>query len=165
MTSSLLSKNIKIKIYKTIILSVVLYGCKTWSLTLREERRLRVFESRVLRGVFVPKRDGVTGVWGKLNKEELNDLYSAPNFFGWSYRKEGMGRACSTYRGQERCRQDFGWETWGKRPLGRPRPTCEDNIKMYLQVLGCRGMNWIDLAQNRDSWQELVNSVMKFRVP
>ena len=61
LSSSLLSKNLKIKIYRTIILPVVLYGCKTWSLTLREEHRLRVFENRVLRGIFGPKRDRVTG--------------------------------------------------------------------------------------------------------
>jgi hypothetical protein len=70
----LLSKNLKIKIYRTIILSVVLYGCETWSLTLREERRLRVFENTVLRRVFGPKRDEVTGEWIKLHNEELNDL-------------------------------------------------------------------------------------------
>ena len=75
----LLSKNLKIRIYRTIILPVVLYGCKTWSLTLREERRLRVFENRVLRRVFGPKRDEVTGEWRKLHNEELNDLYSLPN--------------------------------------------------------------------------------------
>ena len=67
------------KIYRTIISPVVLYGCETWSLTLREERRLRVFANRVLRRVFVPKRDEVTGEWGKLHNEELNDLYSLPN--------------------------------------------------------------------------------------
>jgi hypothetical protein len=61
LSSSLLSKNTKIKIYRTIILPVVLYGCETWSVTLREEHRLRVFENRVLRGIFGPKRDGVTG--------------------------------------------------------------------------------------------------------
>ena len=61
LSSRLLSKNLKIKIYRTIILLVVLYGCETWSLTLREERRLRVFETRVLRKVFGPKRDEVTG--------------------------------------------------------------------------------------------------------
>ena len=71
LSSSLLSKNIKIKIYKTIILPV-LYGCETWSLTLREERRLRVFEKRVLRRIFWPKSDEVTGEWRKLHNEELN---------------------------------------------------------------------------------------------
>jgi hypothetical protein len=74
----LLSRNLKIKIYRTVILPVALYGCETWSLTLRKERRLRVFESRVLRGVFGPKRDEVTGEWRKLHNEELYDLYS-PN--------------------------------------------------------------------------------------
>ena len=71
---SLLSKKLKIKIYSTILLPVVLYGCETWSLTLREERRLRVFENRVLRRVFGPKRDEVTGEWRKLHNEELSDL-------------------------------------------------------------------------------------------
>jgi hypothetical protein len=75
----LLSKNLKIKIYRIIILPVVLYGCDTWSLTLREKRRLRVFENWVLRRVFGPKRDEVTGEWRKLYNEELNDLYSLPN--------------------------------------------------------------------------------------
>ena len=77
--SSLLSKNLKIKIYRTVILSVVLYGCETWSLTLREEHRLRVFENRMLRRIFGPKRDGVTGELRKLHNEELTDLYSSPN--------------------------------------------------------------------------------------
>ena len=67
LSSSLLSKNIKIKIYRTVILPVVLYGCETWSLTLREERRVRVFENRVLRGIFGPERDEVTGEWRKLH--------------------------------------------------------------------------------------------------
>ena len=79
LSSSLLSKKLKIKIYKTIILPVVLYGCDTWSLTLRDERRLRVFENRVLRRIFGPKRDEVTGEWRKLYNEKLNDLYSLPN--------------------------------------------------------------------------------------
>jgi hypothetical protein len=72
----LLSKNVKIKIHRTIILPVVLYGCETWSLTLRGERRLRVFENRLLRRIFGPKRDKVTGEWIKLHNEELHDLYS-----------------------------------------------------------------------------------------
>jgi len=74
-----LSKNLKIKIYRTIILPVVFYVCETWSLTLREERRLRVFENRVLKKVFGPKRDEMTGEWRKLHNEELNDLYSLHN--------------------------------------------------------------------------------------
>ena len=72
-------KKIKIKVYITIILPVLLYGRETWSLTLREERRLRVFENRVLRRVFGPKRDEVTGEWRKLHNEERNDLYCSPN--------------------------------------------------------------------------------------
>jgi len=70
----LLSKNLKIKIYRTVILPVVLYGCETWSLTLREKRRQRVFENRVLRRVFGSKRDVVTGEWRKLHNEELRDF-------------------------------------------------------------------------------------------
>jgi len=76
---SLLTKNLKIKIYRTIILPFVLYGCEIWSLTLREERRLRVFENRALRKIFGPKRDEVTRKWRKLHSEELNDLYCSPN--------------------------------------------------------------------------------------
>src|SRR5215510_6412334 len=79
LSSSLLFKKLKITIYRTIILRVVLYGCETWSLTLRQERRLRVFENRVLRRVFGPKKDEVTGEWRKLHNEELSDLYSLPN--------------------------------------------------------------------------------------
>jgi hypothetical protein len=73
LSSRLLSKNIKIKTYKTIIFPVVLYGCETWSLTLREEHRPRVFENRVLRGIFGPKRDEVIGGWRKLHNEELHN--------------------------------------------------------------------------------------------
>jgi hypothetical protein len=72
---------VKIKIYKTIILPVVLYGSETWPLTLREEHRLRVFENRVIRKIFGPKRDEVTGVWRKLHNEELHGLYSSPSIF------------------------------------------------------------------------------------
>jgi hypothetical protein len=77
--SGLLSKNVKIKIYRTIILPVVLYGCESWSLTLREECRLRVFENKVLRRIFGPNRDEVTGEWRRLHNKELHALYSSPN--------------------------------------------------------------------------------------
>jgi len=79
LSSRLLSKNLKIKIYRTIILPVVLYGCETWLLTLREERKLRVFENMVLRRIFGPRRDEVPGEWRRLHNKELNDLYSSPN--------------------------------------------------------------------------------------
>jgi hypothetical protein len=75
----LLSKNIKIKIYRAIILPVVLYECETWSLTLREECRLRLLENRLLRKIFGPKWDEVTGQWRKLHNQELTDLYSSSN--------------------------------------------------------------------------------------
>ena len=79
--SSLLSKNleIKIRVYRTIILPIVLYGCETWLQTLREERRLRVFENRVLREILGCKRDEMTGEQRKLHKKELDDLYCSPN--------------------------------------------------------------------------------------
>jgi hypothetical protein len=96
----LLSKNLKIKIYRAIILPVVFYGCETWLLTLREERRLRVFETRVLRKVFGPKRDEVTGQWRKLYNEELNDLYYLTQYCaGGKIETNEMGRACGTYGG------------------------------------------------------------------
>jgi hypothetical protein len=79
LSSRLLSKNLKIRICETVILPVVLYGCATWSLTLREEHRLRLFENRVLRNIFGPKRDEGTGEWRKLHNEELRDLYSSPS--------------------------------------------------------------------------------------
>jgi hypothetical protein len=79
LSSCLPSRNIQVKIYKTIILPVVLYGCETWSLTLREEHRLQVFENRVLRGIFGSKRDEVNGQQGKLHNGYLHNLYSSPD--------------------------------------------------------------------------------------
>ena len=79
MSSQLLSKNIKFKIYKTVILPVILYGCETWTLTLREEKRLQVFENKVLRKIFEPKRDDETGELRRLHSSELNDLYGKPD--------------------------------------------------------------------------------------
>ena len=98
LSSSLLSKNLKIELYRTIISPVVLYRCETWSFTLREEHRLRVFENRVLRRIFGPKRDEVTGEWRKLHNEELNDLYSSPNID--KIEKNDVGGLCSTYGGE-----------------------------------------------------------------
>ena len=111
LSSSLLSKNLKIKIYRTIILPVVLYGYETWSLTLREEHRLRVFENRVLRRIFGSKRAGVTGEWRKIHNEELSDMCSHQILFRRANREELDGRACGTYGGRENCAQGFGGET------------------------------------------------------
>ena len=102
----MLSKNLKIKIYRTTILPVVLSGCEIWSLMLREERRLRVFENRVLRRVFGLKRDEVTGEWRKLHNEELSDLYSLPNIvrvvksrrMRWAGHVERMGEGRGVHR-------------------------------------------------------------------
>ena len=128
----------------------VLYGCETWSLTLREERRLRVFKNRVLR-IFGPKRDDVTGEWRKLHNEELNDLYSSPNIvrviksrrMKWAGHVARMGERRGVYR-------VLVGKHEGKGPLGRPKRRWEDNIKMGLPEVGCGGMDWIELAQDRD---------------
>jgi hypothetical protein len=106
LSSSLLSQNIKIKIYTTIILPVVLCGCETWSLTLREERRLGVFEDRVLRRIFGPKRYDVTGECRKLHNKKLNDAYCSPNTIGvtksrrmnWEEHVACMGERRSAFR-------------------------------------------------------------------
>jgi len=112
LSSSLLSKILKVKIYRNIILFVVLIGCEIWSLTLREERRLRVFENRVMRRIFGPERDEVTEEWRKLHNEELNDLYSSPNIVRVikSRRMRWVGHV-ARMGGEERRVQGFGGET------------------------------------------------------
>src|SRR5215813_648463 len=164
--SSLLSKKLKIKIYRIIILPVVLYGCETWSLTLREERRLRVFENSVLRTVFGPKRDEVTGEWRKLHNEELSDLYSLPNIVRVvkSRRMRWAGHVARMGEGRGVHRVLVG-KPEGKRPLGRPRRRWEDNIKMDLREIGGGCGDWMELAQDRDRWLALVSRVMNIRVP
>ena len=89
----------------------VLYGCETWSLILREERRLRVSENRLLRRIFGPKRDEITGEWRKLHDEESSDLYSSPNIVRVIKSRSVVGGACRMYRGEERRIQGFGVET------------------------------------------------------
>jgi len=129
LSSRLISKNLKIKIYRTIILPVVLYGCGTWSLTLWEERKLRVFENMVLRRIFGPRRDKLTGEWRRLHNKELNDLYCSPNSvrvikwrsMRWARHVVCMGEERGVYR-------VLVGKPEGKRPLGRPRRRWVDNI-------------------------------------
>jgi len=166
MSSRLLSKNLNIKIYKIIILPVVLYGRETWSLTLREERKLRVFEDMVLRRIFGLRRDEVKGEWRRLHYEELNDLYSSPNIvwviksrrMRWAGHVAHMGEEREVYRFLVGKRE-------GKRSLGRPRRIWVDNIRLDLKEVGCGYMDWIRLAQDRDRWRMLVSAVMNLRIP
>ena len=137
-----------------------MYGCQTWTLTLREERKLRVFENMVLRKMFGPRRDEVTGEWRRLHKEELNDLYCSPNIvrviksrrMRWAGHVARMGEERGVYR-------VLVWKPEGKRPLGRPRRRWVDNIRMDGYV------DWICLSQDRDRWRTLVSAVMNLRVP
>jgi len=159
LSSSLLSRNLKIKIYRTIIFPFVLYGCETWSLTLREKRRLKLCETRVLKRILGRKRDEVTEEWRKQNNEELNDLHSSPSIvrviksrrMRWVGHLARMGERRGVYR-------VLVGKPDGKTPLGRHRHRWECNIKMDLHEMECEGMDWIELAQDRDA-------VMNLRVP
>jgi hypothetical protein len=164
LSSSLISKNLKIKIYKTVILPVVLYGCETWSLTLKEEHRLRVFENRVLR-IFGPKREE-NGSWRKMHNDELQSLYSSPNIprVIKSRRMRWAGHVARMREGRGVYRVLVG-RPEGKRPLERHRRRWEDNIKMDLRVIGIDGANWIRLAQDRVQCRAFVNTVMNLRDP
>ena len=114
----------------------------------------------------VPKRDEVTGEWRKLHTEEFNDLYCSPNIvrliksrrMRWAWHVARKGERRGVYR-------VLVGKPEGKRPLERPRRRWEDNIKMDLQEVGCGGMDWIELAQDKDRWRGLVNAVMNLRVP
>jgi hypothetical protein len=141
LSSSLLSKNLKIEIYRSIILLVVLCGCETWSLTLRKEGKPRVSENRVLMRVFGPRRDEVTGEWSKLHNEELNDLHSSPNTLLvvksgrmiWAGHVARIGERRGVYR-------IVVGKSEGKIPLGRSRRKWEDNIQMDLKGVEFRVM-------------------------
>jgi len=162
----LLSKNLKFKIYRIVILPVVLYGCEIWSLTLREERKLRVFENMVLRRIFVPRREEVTGEWRRLHNEDLNHLYSSPNIVRVikSRRMKWAGHVALMCE-VRRLYSFLVGKTEGRIPLGRPSRRLVDNIRMDLQEVRCVYMDWIGLAQDRDSWRKLVSAVMNLRVP
>ncbi|KAJ4449040.1 hypothetical protein ANN_00434 [Periplaneta americana] len=164
---SLLSKNLKVRIYKTVILSVVLYGCGTWTLTLREEQELRVFENKVLRKIFGAKRDEVTGEWRKLHNTELHALYSSsPDIIRniKSRRLRWAGHVARIGESRNAYRVLFG-RPEGKRPLGRPRRRWEDNIKMDFREVGYDDRDWINVAQDRDRWRAYVRAAMNLRVP
>ncbi|KAJ4444956.1 hypothetical protein ANN_06755 [Periplaneta americana] len=166
LSSSLLSKNLKVRIYKAVILPVVLFGCKTWTLTSREEQRLRVFENKVLRKIFGAKRDEVKGEWRKLHNAELHALYSSPDIIRniksrrlrWAGHVARMGEFRNAYR-------VLVGRTEGKRPFGRPRRRWEYNIKMDLREVGYEGRDWINLVQDRDQWRAYVRAAMNLRVP
>jgi hypothetical protein len=125
-----------------------------------------VFENRVLRRIFGPKRDRVTGEWRKLHNEELHNLYTSPRIIKitksrrmrWAGHMARMGEKRNVYR-------LLVVEPEGKRPLGRPRRRWTDNIKMDLLEIGLNVVDWIGVAQDRYRWSALVNSVMNLWVP
>jgi hypothetical protein len=164
LSSRLISKQLKIKIYKTVILPVVLYGCETWSLTLGEEHRLRVFENRLLRKIFGPKRE-VDMSWRKLHNEELYSLYSSPNIVRGIKSKSMRWAGHVARMGRTRVYRVLVGSPEGKKPLERPRRRWEDNIRMDLREIGIEGANFIQLPQDRVQWLACVNTVMNLRVP
>jgi hypothetical protein len=130
-----------------------------------EEHRLKVFENRVLRKIFGPKREE-DGSWRKLHNDELHSLYSSANIVRVikSRRMRWAGHVARMGEGRGAYRVLVG-RPEGKRPLGRPRRRWEDNIKMDLRYTGIDGANWTQLAQDRVQWRACVNTVMNLRVP
>jgi hypothetical protein len=125
-----------------------------------------VFENRVLRRVFGPKRDEVTGELRKLHNEELNDLYSLPNIVRVVKSRRMRWAAHVAHMGEDRgVHRVLVGKPERKRPLGRPRRRWEDNIKMDLQKVGEGRGDWMELAQDKDRWRALVGTVRDFRVP
>jgi hypothetical protein len=145
---------------------VLLYGCETWFLTLREEHRLRVFENSVLRRIFGPKRDEVTGGWRKLHNEKLHNLQPSPSIIRMikSRRMRWAGHV-TWMRVKRNAYRTLVGKPEGKSTLGRPSRRWVDNIKKDLREIGWGGMGWIDLAQNRDQWRSVVSTVINIRDP
>jgi hypothetical protein len=132
-----LSKKAKIKRYKTIILFVVLYGCITWSLTLREKHRLKVFESRVLRRIFGSKMDKIIGRWRKLHNDEFHNLYCSPDTTRMIKSRRIRGAGHIERIGQKRnSYRILVVKPEGKRPLERRRRRWKDKIKVDLRDTG-----------------------------
>ena len=124
-----------------------------------------MFENMVLGRIFGPRRDEVTGEWRRLHNEELNDLYCSPNIvwvIKWRKMRWAGHVACMSEEGLYRV---LVGKLEGRRPLGRPRRRCADNIRMDLQEVGCGYMDWIGLAHDRDRWKTIVSAVMNLRVP
>jgi hypothetical protein len=143
---------------------VVLYGCETWSLALREEHRLKVFENRVLRRIFGPKRDEVTGGWRKLHSDEIRDLYSSPSIIiVLKLRRMRWAGHLARTRYKNVYRLLVG-NLEIQRPLGRPRCTWMNNIWMDLGEVRRGVVGSICLAQDRDKWRALVIAALKLLV-